>query len=731
LGNPILHERCAPVERGELEALRPAITDLRDTLLAFRARWGAGRAIAAPQIGVMKRLVFLERTRNDDLIVESPIPTPTPLINPAIVNPGAEMIELWDDCMSFPELFVRVRRHATCDLVYRDLDWREHTVHLTGDLAELLQHECDHLDGVLAVARAVDGRSFALREERVTVKDERKSKTGALTHANEDISERKRAEDALRESEGRLRAILQHAPVIIYLKDLEKRFTLVNRAFEVAFNRSEAEVIGKTSSDLVSTESASVHEAHDEQVIQTGEPHQFEETALQADGQEHTVISIKFPMYHTTGKMYGIGGISTDITRRKQADAALAWRAEADRAIAALAAALLDPAPINDIVYRVLEYARDLTTSTFGYVGYIDQKTGYLICPTMTREIWEICQVPDKDFVFDTFGGLWGWVLDHKKPLMTNNPQKDPRSSGTPKGHLPIHSFLSVPVLIGQELAGQIALANPARDYTERDLVLVERMASLYAIALQRIQVDKEIQQYAADLERSNQELEQFGFVISHDLQEPVRVVQGYLDLLKRRCSDELDDKATLYLDYAVDGAERMQQMIDALLDLSRVETRGKPFTRTDAGAVLERTLGLLARAIQDAGAKVTHTKLPTVMADEGQLAQVFQNLITNALKFRREDVPPRIHVAAEEQEDTWALSISDNGIGLDPAQADRIFEIFQRLHTAEEYPGLGIGLALCKRIVARHGGRIWVETTPGEGSTFTFTLPKHLNTPS
>lgn len=165
LGNPNLYQVCEPVERGELEALRPAMTDLRDTLLAFRARWGAGRAIAAPQIGVMKRLVFLERTRNDDVVVASDIPTPTPLINPTIVNPSAEMIELWDDCMSFPELFVRVRRHAAIDLVYRDLDWQAHTVHLEGDLAELLQHECDHLDGVLAVARAVDAQSFALRCE--------------------------------------------------------------------------------------------------------------------------------------------------------------------------------------------------------------------------------------------------------------------------------------------------------------------------------------------------------------------------------------------------------------------------------------------------------------------------------------------------------------------------------------------------------------------------------------
>lgn len=165
LGNPTLYEVCEPVRRKELPELRPAIEDLRDTLLAFRARWGVGRAISAPQIGVLKRITFLERISNADPDVPHEIPTPTPLINPVLTDLSPRMIELWDDCMSFPELFVRVRRHATCTITYRDLDWRSHTVRLDGSLSELLQHECDHLDGVLAVARAVDAQSFALRSE--------------------------------------------------------------------------------------------------------------------------------------------------------------------------------------------------------------------------------------------------------------------------------------------------------------------------------------------------------------------------------------------------------------------------------------------------------------------------------------------------------------------------------------------------------------------------------------
>lgn len=165
LGNPKLYEVCEPVGPEELPELGPALGDLRDTLLAFRARWGVGRAIAAPQIGVMKRIVFLERISNADPDLPHEIETPTPLINPVLTDLSPRMIELWDDCMSFPELFVRVRRHATCTITYRDRDWQRHTVRLDGDLSELLQHECDHLDGVLAVARAVDAHSFALRSK--------------------------------------------------------------------------------------------------------------------------------------------------------------------------------------------------------------------------------------------------------------------------------------------------------------------------------------------------------------------------------------------------------------------------------------------------------------------------------------------------------------------------------------------------------------------------------------
>ncbi len=261
-----------------------------------------------------------------------------------------------------------------------------------------------------------------------------------------------------------------------------------------------------------------------------------------------------------------------------------------------------------------------------------------------------------------------------------------------------------------------------------------------------RKEAEVRIAQYANELERSNQELEQFAYVVSHDLREPLRMVSSYLELLKRRYAGKLDEKADRFIDFAVDGADRMQEMIQALLDLSRVETRGRDFAPTDVGAIVERTLKALGRVIHETDAEITYDPLPTVIADEAQLTQVFQNLIANALKFHREGVPPRVHISAtfsppsssprrgedsvslpmggRDTDGEWIFSVADNGIGLDPTQADRLFQVFQRLHTREEYEGMGIGLALCKRIVERHGGRIDVASQPGEGSTFTFTLP-------
>jgi light-regulated signal transduction histidine kinase (bacteriophytochrome) len=225
------------------------------------------------------------------------------------------------------------------------------------------------------------------------------------------------------------------------------------------------------------------------------------------------------------------------------------------------------------------------------------------------------------------------------------------------------------------------------------------------------------------ELARSNRDLEQFAYVASHDLQEPLRMVNGFLKLLAERCAGQLDEKANQYIAYSVQGAQRMSQLITDLLEYSRVDRKGKELQATDARALLTDALANLRASIAEAGAQVTHDELPTVRADATQLGQLFQNLIGNAIKFRDPHRPCQVHVAVRKDGGQWVFAVRDNGIGIDPKQHARVFVIFQRLHTRDEYPGTGIGLAICKKIVERHGGRIWIESVLGEGSTFFFTL--------
>ncbi len=224
------------------------------------------------------------------------------------------------------------------------------------------------------------------------------------------------------------------------------------------------------------------------------------------------------------------------------------------------------------------------------------------------------------------------------------------------------------------------------------------------------------------ELACSNAELEQFIYIASHYLQEPLRTVSNFSQLLAKRYKGELDAKANQFIGFIVDGTTRMQEMIDDLLEYSRVSTRTKPFQPTDCETVLDQALANLKEAVEESGAIVTHDPLPAVMADASQMVQLFQNLLSNAIKFRKDK--PLIMVSAAQKENEWLFSVKDNGIGIAPEFMEHIFKMFEREHAGAEYPGTGVGLAICKKIVERHGGRIWVESEIGKGSTFYFTIP-------
>ncbi|MGB5158195.1 MAG: ATP-binding protein [Desulfobacterales bacterium] len=239
---------------------------------------------------------------------------------------------------------------------------------------------------------------------------------------------------------------------------------------------------------------------------------------------------------------------------------------------------------------------------------------------------------------------------------------------------------------------------------------------------LARKQTETELVERSKELERSNRDLEQFSYIISHDLQEPLRMITSYIQLLTRRYKSKIDADAEEFFGFVTDGASRMQMMIKALLDYSRVGTRAKPLSLVKPGNIVDLVLENLRVSIDESRAAITCDPLPMVLADESQLIQLFQNLISNAIKFAGQ-LPPCIHISAVEKSGNWVFSVKDNGIGIDPGFYERIFTIFQRLHTIAEYPGTGIGLSVCRKIVERHGGRIWVSSVPNEGATFFFTL--------
>ena len=289
---------------------------------------------------------------------------------------------------------------------------------------------------------------------------------------------------------------------------------------------------------------------------------------------------------------------------------------------------------------------------------------------------------------------------------------------------------LDVPVILVSGALGELTavecIKQGAADYVLKDHL--PRLPESVRRAIKERRLREDHRRSQEELARSNQDLEQFAYVASHDLQEPLRMVATYTQLLAERYQGKLDSEADKYIHYAVDGALRMQKLVQDLLAFSRVGRQGLTLESVDCNAVLQASLVNMGAAIEESGAVIQHTQLPRVMADSSQLAQVFQNLVGNAIKFRGSE-PPLIRVSAELKGKQWVFSVADNGIGIAPEHAESVFAIFRRLHTRAEYPGDGIGLSICKKIIEQHGGRIWVESELGQGSTFEFTLPVKART--
>ncbi|TMI05486.1 MAG: PAS domain S-box protein [Betaproteobacteria bacterium] len=506
----------------------------------------------------------------------------------------------------------------------------------------------------------------------------------------DDITARKHAEAALRESEERFRSVVDSANEGILVYDKQLNVVAGNLAAERILGLPLANIIGAAgfTSLLPCVHADGSPVLPDERptrlTVKSGKPLTGEIVGIyRADGSMNWVsVNTGFLRRPGDTDWYGVVSTIGDITKQRHAELALSASEALYRQTFELATAGIAHV---DLSGRFMKVNRRLCE----ILGYGEQEL-------IGRPVKEISHPEDRN--------------------LTDSQRMRVRSGEKQSVRFEKRYLRKSGAIVWVDLS--VALACDASGVPQYEIALFDDIT-------ERKKAEAALREAHEELKRSNAELEQFAYVASHDLQEPLRMVSSYTQLLMRRYGDKLDGDAREFTAFIVDGATRMKQLIEDLLAYSRVGTRDKNFKPVDAGSSLGRALTNLRAAIQDSGATVTHDPLPTIPCDEVQVAQLFQNLIGNALKFRKPDAAPAVHVGAADQGAEWEFMVRDNGIGIEPQYFERIFMVFQRLHDKGEYPGTGIGLAIVKKVVERHGGRIWVQSQPGAGTTFHFTMPK------
>ncbi|HEV7590760.1 MAG TPA: PAS domain S-box protein [Longimicrobium sp.] len=515
---------------------------------------------------------------------------------------------------------------------------------------------------------------------------------GGLAFYGRDVTERKEAEEARdrlqRERDAlleRLELHFERMPIACFVTDTRRRIVAWNPAAEATFGWRRDEVLGMEGPALLVTPEVRSRTAEIIRRLEQGDmaAHSVNENVTR-DGRTLVCEWHNTPLRNAAGAVTGILCMAQDVTERARAEEAL--RASEERFRGAFQAAAIGFALVE-------------TDGRFRAVN---------------RSMCEMLGYGEAELLAMTWRGV-----THPDDLESDGLQRARLVAGEIDGfHLDkryLHKH-------GNVVWGQLAVSL-VRDAAGAPAYTVAQVTDVTA----RREAEQALARHAADLERSNAELQQFASIVSHDLQEPLRVVASYVQLLAERYQGELDERASRWIGFTVGAVERMQRLIAGLLALAQVRTDGAQLTPTSLAAAVARAWEHLEPRHDGSGARLTHGPLPTLVADSTQLEQLFQNLLGNAIKYRRPGVPPRIHVSAErragESGAEWELAVRDNGIGLEVEDAGRIFEIFQRLHRDDEYEGAGIGLAICRKIVERHGGRIRVESLPGQGAAFRFTL--------
>ena len=527
------------------------------------------------------------------------------------------------------------------------------------------------------------------KEQLIDEVEEMHQRISALEQSE---TERKRVEGELRQSEERWRSLAQNIPDIILVVARDGTIQAINRTLS---GGSVEEMIGKSVYDNLSSEHRDTVRESLEQVFQTGQPDTYEILGVGPHGLNTAWYETRVVPNERDKQVIGATLMSTDITERKRAEEVLRENKEQYRRLTENA---------GDMMYRIslpdgrFEYVSPASSDLFGY-----SPEEFYDSPALIQEVIH----PDSRRDFEE---QWGKLLAGDVP--SSLEYKIIHISGETRW---LHQRNA---LIRGGNGTPIAIEGVVSDITERKET--EDMA--WDIA-ERTHWEEEMSRATAELARANAELEQLSRVTSHELEEPLHMVARCVNLLERRYSGKLDSNTEKILGYTLDGVNRMQKLVSDLLAYLRVGSEGKDFVPTDCEAIFDRATVNLKEAIEETNAAVSHDALPTVMGDDAQLIQLFQHLIGNAVKFHGEE-PPGVHVSTEKKGDEWLFSVQDSGIGIDQEHFERIFMIFQRLPSDADFPGTGIGLAICKKIVERHGGRIWINSEPGKGSTFYFTIP-------
>jgi PAS domain S-box-containing protein len=487
-------------------------------------------------------------------------------------------------------------------------------------------------------------------------------------------------EEILAASETRFRLFAEAVPNIVWTTDKNGARDFCNQRWAEFSGLSATAGNGWGWSEILHPDDRERTVAAWRQAVATGRPYQIENRLRRADGEYRWHLSRALPLRDDRGRISRWYGTSTDIDDQRRTAEAL-----------------------RESQHRL----RLATEAAFIGIWSWDPRGDEIIC---TRECKEVIGLPPDSRV-DLQTLLGAVHADDRSKL-----EEELRNILQTGEDYQLEFKVVLPEGASRwlQMKGKVVVDGPPPGHLHGVVMDVTD-------ARRR---QEELQQLTGRLARSNQELKEFAYIASHDLQEPLRVVTGFLDLLKRRYRGQLDSQADEFIDYAVNGASRMHNLIRDLLSYSRVGAIGVTYKAVVIEKIVDQAIANLQMSIDESGTRITRTPLPVVSGDEMLLLQLFQNLISNAIKFHGQQ-PPEIRIAAEQRPEEWLFSVQDKGIGMEPRQASRVSQIFQRLHTADKYQGTGIGLAICKKIIDRHGGRIWVESQLGEGATFYFTLPR------